>query len=63
MIGIQILIDLGQNGSSLSVNKWLFLRLTAINKQSNNDNLRKSVMMQYPNQKKNSAQRIIKAKP
>ena len=28
------------------VNKWLFLRLITINKQSNNDNLRNSVMMQ-----------------
>ena len=40
------------------VNTWLFLRLTTINKQSNNDNLRNSVIMQYPNQKINFAQRI-----
>ena len=44
------------------VNKWLFPRSTEINKESINDNLRNSVMMQYPNQKLNFAQRIIKAK-
>ena len=44
-------------------NKWLFPRLTAINKQSNNDNLRISVMMHYPHQKINFTQRLIKATP
>ena len=45
------------------VNIWLISRLTTINKQSNCDTLRNSVMMQYPNQKMNFAQRIITAKP
>ena len=45
------------------VNKWLFPRQTITNEQSNNETLRNSVMMQYPNQKKDFAQRIIKAKP
>ena len=44
------------------VNKWLFPRSTEINKESINDNLRNSVMMQYPNEKTKFAQRIIKAK-
>ena len=45
------------------VNKWLLPRLAAIHKESNYGSLRNSVMMQYPNQKMNFAQIIIKAKP